>query len=86
MSIFSHKKRVMINTRVFDSELLPDGHLACPQEFTQKKNIQFKVLVIFEEPAREATDQDMERAAIQDTSEDILSDEELQYYLSLEDL
>jgi hypothetical protein len=76
----------MINTLVFDSQLLPDGHLTCPQEFIQKKNIQFKVLVILEEPEREATDQDIERAAIQDTANDILSDEELQYYLNLEDL
>ena len=69
----------MINTLVFDSQLLPDGHLACPQEFAQKKNVQFKVLVIFEEPTYEATDQELEYAAIQDTSEDILSLEELNY-------
>ena len=76
----------MINTLVFDSQLLPDGHLTCPQEFTQKKNIQFKVLVIFEEPAHEATDQELELAAIQDTSEDILLPEELHYYMNLEDI
>ena len=76
----------MINTLVFDSQLLPDGHLTCPQEFIRKKNIQFKVLVILEEPECEATDQDIEQAAIQDTANDILSDEELQYYLNLEDL
>ncbi len=76
----------MINTLIFDSQLLPDGHLACPQEFTQKKNIQFKVLAIFEEPAREATNQELEHAAIQDTSDEMLSPEELHYYLSLEDL
>jgi hypothetical protein len=76
----------MINTLIFDSQLLPDGHLTCPQEFIRKKNIQFKVLVILEEPDREATDQDIERAAIQDTANDFLSDKELQYYLHLEDL
>ncbi len=76
----------MINTVVFDSHLLPDGHLTCPQEFVHKRNIQFKVLVIFEEPECEATDQDLEHAAVQDTSEDMLSQEELHYYLSLEDI
>ncbi len=75
----------MINTLLFDSQLLPDGHLACPQEFAHKKNIQFKVLVIFEEPRRKAADHDLEYAAIQDTSDDLLSDDERQYYLSLED-
>ena len=86
MNISHTRKKRMINTLVFDSQLLPDGHLTCPQEFAHKRNIQFKVLVIFEEPEREATDYDLERAAIQDTSDDILSDEELHYYLSLEDL
>ena len=76
----------MIHTLVFDSQLLPDGHLTCPQEFIRKKNIQFKVLVIFEEPEVEASDQEIEAAAIQDTTQDVLTDEELQYYLSLEDL
>lgn len=28
---------------VFDSKLLPDGHLFCPKEFADKKNLQFKV-------------------------------------------
>ncbi|MCP4400840.1 MAG: hypothetical protein GY801_26505 [bacterium] len=76
----------MINTLVFDSQLLPDGHLTCPQEFIRKKNIQFKVLVIFEEATSEATVQDIERAAFQDMGSDFLSDEERQYYLDLEDL
>ena len=44
------RKNCMMNTLVFDSQLLPDGHLACPQEFAHKNNIQFKVLAIFEEP------------------------------------
>ncbi len=79
------RKNGMINTFVFDSQLLPDGHLACPQEFVRKKNIQFKVLVIFEEPRSKAADRDLEYAAIQNTSDDLLSDEERLYYLSLED-
>jgi hypothetical protein len=86
MNTSSHEKKRMITTLVFDSQLLPDGHLTCPQEFIRKKNIQFKVLVIFEEPEGDATDQDIERAALQDKSNDILSDEEIQYYMSLEDL
>ena len=76
----------MINTRIFDSQLLSDGHLSCPEEFAHKKNIQFKVLVIFEEQDREATDQEIEQTAIQDTSEDFLSQKELEYYMSLEDI
>ena len=84
----SQKQRAiyMINTCIFDSQLLSDGHLSCPEEFAHKKNIQFKVLVIFEEQEREATDQEIEEAAIQDTSEDVLSQKELRYYMSLEDL
>ncbi len=76
----------MNNSLIFDSQLLPDGHLSCPKEFVHKKNVQFKVLVMFKESEREATDQEIEQAAIQDTSEDFLSQEELTYYMSLEDV
>ncbi len=75
----------MINTLIFDSQLLPDGHLACPQEFVEKKNIQFKVLVIFEEQEREAADREIETSAIHDLSDEFLSQEELKYYMSLEE-
>ncbi|MBF0103359.1 MAG: hypothetical protein HQK77_20860 [Desulfobacterales bacterium] len=37
-----------MNTASFESKLLPDGHLYCPKEFSQKKNAFFKVIVRFE--------------------------------------
>jgi hypothetical protein len=30
---------------VFDSKLLPDGHLFCPEDFVAKKNLRFQVIV-----------------------------------------
>lgn len=76
----------MITTQIFDSQLLPDGHLSCPREIAEKENIQFKILAIYEEPVREATDREIERAAIQDAPEDFLTQEELQYYMGLEEI
>ena len=32
---------------VFESKLLPDGHLYCPKELAHKKNAYFKVVVTF---------------------------------------
>lgn len=75
-----------MNTLIFDSQLLPDGHLSCPKEFVHKKNVQFKVLVIFEETNLEASDQDIEHTALLDHSDEFLSQEELDYYMHLEDL
>jgi len=75
-----------MNTLIFDSQLLPDGHLACPQEFAYKKNVQFKVLVIFEETESEASDRELEHATVADHSDEYLSPEELTYYLHLEEL
>ncbi len=75
-----------MNTLVFDSQLLSDGHLSCPEEFIHKKNVHFKVLVIFEEPEQEALDRDIEHASIQDISDEFLSQYELDYYLALEDI
>jgi hypothetical protein len=74
-----------MKTLVFDSHLLPDGHLSCPKEFVRKKNVQFKVLVVFEETERQASDRDLEQAAIQDTGDEFLSQNELDYYLSLDE-
>ncbi len=76
----------MNNTLIFDSQLLPDGHLSCPKEFVHKKNLQFKVLVIFQEPEREATEQEIEQSAVRDMPEDFLSPEEVTYYMNLEDV
>ena len=70
----------------FKSKLLPDGHLYCPKEFTKKKNVKFEVIVMFEDDKIEASDQDIELSTIKDISEDFLSEEELNYYLNLEEL
>ena len=74
----------MQHALVFDSHILPDGHLACPQEFLHHKSARFKVLVLFDEPEREASEADMELAAVEDTGNEFLSQEELSYYLSLD--
>ncbi len=70
---------------VFDSHVLPDGHLACPQEFLHQKNVQFKVLVFLDDVEQEASEVDIELAAVQDTGDDFVSQEELNYYLALDD-
>lgn len=68
---------------MFESRVLPDGHLYCPKEFLQKKNIRFKVIAIFEEKEGEASDQEIEQSSVNDVSEDFLSEEELNYYFNL---
>lgn len=70
---------------VLDSYVLPDGHLACPERFIQQKNIQFKILVLFDETEKKASQVDMEYAAVKDTGDDFLSREELNYYLALDE-
>jgi hypothetical protein len=69
---------------IFESNLLSDGHLYCPEELAHKKNAHFKVVVTFEETDREASEYEIEQSNINDVSEDFLSDEELNYYLNLE--
>ena len=69
---------------VFDSKLLPDGHLYCPEEFIYMKDVHFKVVVAFEkETDFEASEHEIEIANINDVSKDFLSEEELNYYLNL---
>jgi hypothetical protein len=75
-----------METLAFESNLLPDGHLYCPIELTKKKNVKFKVIVTFEDNKIEASDHDIELSSIQDTSDDFLSKEEIDYYLKLEEL
>ena len=75
-----------MNTRIFDSQLLPDGHLSCPEEFINKKNVQFKVLVIFQETEQEESDLDIEQATTQDTGDEFLTREEIDYYMKLDDI
>lgn len=71
---------------VFESKLLPDGHLYCPKKFAKKKNVRFKVVVIFDEIDDRVSEQEMEYAAAQDLTDDFLSEEEVNYYLNLEEL
>ena len=68
---------------VFESKLLPEGHLHCPHEIAQKKNAHFKVIVTFEENEYEASENEIELSAIHDISEDFLSEEEINYYLNM---
>lgn len=75
-----------MNTATFESTLLPDGHLYCPREYSQMKNVSFKVIVIFEDNGTEANEHDIELSAIYDNSTDFLSKEEIQYYFSLDEL
>ncbi len=75
-----------MNTATFESKLLPDGHLYCPQEYAQKENVLFKVIVIFEDTEKQVSDRDIELAAVKDNSTDFLSEKELRYYFSLEEL
>lgn len=71
---------------VFKSKLLPDGHLYCPEELAHKKDVNFKVVVTFEETHFEASEREIETSNINDVSEDFLSEGELNYYLNLEPL
>ena len=66
---------------IFESKLLPDGHLYCPSEFAQKKNVLFKVIAIFEDAETQLSENDIELSAVIDHSTDFLSEEELRYYL-----
>ena len=75
-----------MNTSIFESRLLPDGHLYCPQEFTKRKRVLFKVIAMFEENEMAASENDIEVSAINDNSIDFLSKEELNYYFSLKEL
>ncbi len=68
---------------VFESNLLADGHLYCPQELVYKKNIHFNVVVTFEKGDFEASEDEIELSNINDVSEDFLSEKELNYYLNL---
>ncbi len=71
---------------VFESKVLPDGHLYCPDKIAREKDAHFKVIVTFEETSLEASEREIELSAIKDTSEDFLSEEEVNYYLNLKEL
>ncbi len=71
---------------VFESKLLPNGHLYCPKKFAKKQNVRFKVIVIFDEIDDRVSEQEMEFTAAHDLSNDFLSEEEVNYYLNLEEI
>ncbi len=75
----------MQHALVFDSHMLPDGHLACPREFLHHKNVQFKVLVLLDEADHDASDADIELAAVHDVGDEFLSQEDVNFYLALDD-
>lgn len=67
---------------IFESQLLKDGHLYCPKEYA-KPSAKFKVIVSL--PGEDATDSEIELASAVDNSDDFLSEEEINYYMSLEE-
>lgn len=70
---------------VFDSRLLKDGHLYCPKEFA-KPEAKFKVIVTLpDKEVEDASESDIEMVSAADNSDDFLSHEELEYYLSLDE-
>jgi len=71
---------------VFESNLLPDGHLYCPEDVAYKKDAHFKVVVTFKEDHFEVSEDEIEMSNINDVSEDFLLQEEVNYYLNLEPL
>lgn len=68
---------------VFNSKLLQDGHLYCPEEFA-KPDAEYEVIVSL--PDEDVTDSDIEIASITDISEEFLTKDEVKYYLQLEEL
>ena len=75
-----------MNSATFESKLLPNGHLYCPKEYLNKKNATFKVIVTFENEIYKASDIDIEQSSIKDISNEFLTQEEINYYLNLEEL
>ncbi|MFQ5629755.1 MAG: hypothetical protein ACE5I1_13405 [bacterium] len=70
---------------VFESHVMPDGHLYCPKELVNNKQAKFRVIVTFQDLPKHASDAEIEASALQDASDDFLSEKELSYYLNLED-
>lgn len=66
---------------VFESQLLKDGHLYCPAKYAVPK-AKYKVIVSL--PEKDAAESEIELAAVTDLSEDFLSEEEVEYYMNME--
>lgn len=67
---------------IFESQLLKDGHLYCPKEYA-KPRARFKVIVSL--PDEDASDAEIELASATDHSDEFLSKEEVDYYMSLDE-
>ena len=80
--IFMVFMEVVMHEVVFESQLLKDGHLYCPKEYA-KPRARFKVIVSL--PDENATDSDIELASVIDQSDEFLSEEEIDYYMSLDE-
>ena len=66
---------------VFNSKLNDEGSLYCPKEFSFKE-AEYKVIVILSE--RDASDIEIETSAAVDNSEEFLTQEEINYYMTLD--
>ena len=65
---------------MFETKLLRDGNLYCPKKYA-RSDAKFKVIVLF--PDVELEDETMETASIADLSDDVLTEDEIEYYLHL---
>jgi hypothetical protein len=70
----------------FETQVLPDGHLYCPEEFRNKRNVRFVVVLIEDKEGVAASDYEIEMSSVHDVSDDFLSPKELNYYLNLEEI
>ena len=77
-----NKFGIKMNKTIFKSQLLEDGHLFCPKKYAIP-NAHYEVIVYI--PDYEATDAVLEVASVVDLAEDILTEEEIDYYLQLKE-
>jgi len=75
-----------MKTAIFETSLAPDGHLYCPEEFARMRRVHFRVIATFDEPADDVSEHEIELAAANDVSHEVLSEREVEYYLGLEEL
>jgi hypothetical protein len=67
---------------VFETRLLEDGHLYCPPKYARSE-AKFKVIVSL--PDDYARDADIELASAVDHADEFLSQEEIDFYMSLDE-
>ncbi|HLP47687.1 MAG TPA: hypothetical protein VK469_17210 [Candidatus Kapabacteria bacterium] len=67
---------------IFESQLLKYGHLACPKKYAIPKAI-YKVVVSLADVT--SADSDIEMASVVDQSDEFISEEELGYYMSMDE-